>query len=112
MKISKINAEHYQWGSSCDGWHLVNHSSVSVIHERMPAGTSEERHVHHQARQFFFVLSGVLTIHVGDNIVVLHQHEGLEIPPYTVHQVINESDTDVEFLVTSQPTTRGDRVRA
>ncbi len=39
----------------------------------------------------------------------LSAHEGLEIPPQAKHQARNESDSDVEFLVISHPTTRGDR---
>lgn len=35
-KVSKENAEHYVWGGSCDGWHLVKGQELSVIHERMP----------------------------------------------------------------------------
>jgi hypothetical protein len=45
-KISIGSAEHYTWGSVCDGWHLVRRPELSVIRERMPAGTSEVRHFH------------------------------------------------------------------
>jgi hypothetical protein len=33
---SRENAEHYVWGDSCDGWHLVRASNLSVIGECMP----------------------------------------------------------------------------
>ena len=59
--MSAGKAEHYQWGNGCDGWHLVNQPALSVIRERMPPGTAEVRHLHRNARQFFFVLSG--TVH-------------------------------------------------
>jgi len=32
--ISRENAEHYVWGDSCDGWHLVRDSDLSVGEER------------------------------------------------------------------------------
>lgn len=54
--ISKENAEHYVWGDDCDGWYLVNLQDMLIIHEKMPAGTSEKRHFHSVSRQFFFVL--------------------------------------------------------
>lgn len=110
VKISKENAEHYIWGGRCDGWHLVKRDELSVIHERMPAGTAEVRHYHEQARQFFFVLQGTATLEVDGERQVILPFQGVEVPPHVPHQMINESAEDVEFLVISQPTTRGDRV--
>ncbi|WP_318508793.1 cupin domain-containing protein [Bacillus sp. T3] len=112
MKISKHNAEHYVWGNICDGWHLVKSDGLSVIHEQMPGNTSEVRHFHKQARQFFFVLSGTATLEVNGEYIILNTHEGVEIPPLTPHQMINDSNNDVEFLVISQPASKGDRVLA
>jgi mannose-6-phosphate isomerase-like protein (cupin superfamily) len=110
--ISKANAEHYSWGQNCDGWHLVRSDALSVIHERMPPGTSEVRHFHIIARQFFFVLSGTATLEVDGTDTVLHAHEGLEVAPGTPHQMFNRSDRDLEFLVVSQPPSHSDRVAA
>jgi hypothetical protein len=42
-KISRSNAEHYIWGSTCDGWHPVNQPSLSVIRERMPPAPEGDR---------------------------------------------------------------------
>lgn len=110
MKISKQTAEHYIWGTVCDGWHLVKQEELSVIHERMPAGTSEVRHYHMRSRQFFFVLSGTAELELNGETVQLHPHEGVEVPPEIPHQMKNTSDRDVEFLVISHPQTRGDRI--
>lgn len=110
MKISKQNAEHYIWGDVCDGWHLVKTQGLSVIQERMPAGSQEARHYHEHSRQFFYVLAGRLTLEVEGVVTELAPQEGLEVPPQRPHQARNESHTDVEFLVISQPTTRGDRI--
>ena len=49
--VSTANAEHYTWGEVCDGWHLVRAAGLSVIEERMPAGSKEQRHWHQRARQ-------------------------------------------------------------
>ncbi|MEQ1717554.1 MAG: cupin domain-containing protein, partial [Hyphomicrobium sp.] len=107
--ISKSSAEHYIWGGICDGWHLLKGADLSVIHERMPAGTSETRHYHERARQFFFVLSGELTMERAGTRHAIAAGHGLEIRPGARHQAINASSADVEFLVISAPTTRGDR---
>ncbi|MDU0201801.1 cupin domain-containing protein [Paenibacillus sp. MAH-36] len=110
MKISKHNAEHYMWGDQCDGWHLVKKNELSVIHERMPADTAEVKHYHQQSRQFFFVLSGIATMEIEGEEVVLHPQEGVEVPPLVPHQMFNKSNEDVEFLVISQPISKGDRI--
>jgi mannose-6-phosphate isomerase-like protein (cupin superfamily) len=110
LKISKTNGEHYIWGTNCDGWHLVSQKDLSVIHERMPSGTAEVRHYHKESYQFFFVLSGTATMEVDGKIEILKEFEGVEIPPNTPHQMMNQSDRDVEFLVISTPTSKGDRV--
>ncbi|PWK09035.1 cupin domain-containing protein [Tumebacillus permanentifrigoris] len=109
MKVNTTNTEHYKWGASCDGWHLVKTPGLSVIQELMPAGTVETRHYHEQACQFFYVLSGRLTMEVEGVFTELSPFEGLEIAPHRWHQARNETDADVAFLVISQPTTRGDR---
>jgi mannose-6-phosphate isomerase-like protein (cupin superfamily) len=110
--ISKDNAEHYSWGQGCDGWHLVRLADLSVIHERMSPGTSEVRHFHARARQFFFVLSGRATLEIAGRREILSRHEGREVPPGVPHQMFNESEGEVEFIVVSQPPSHGDRVPA
>lgn len=109
MIVSKENAEHYIWGGDCDGWHLLKDSALSVIHERMPAGRAEQRHYHSTAQQLFFVLSGELTMELEGEHYVVSSGKGIPIPPQAKHQARNDSDNEVEFLVISQPTTRGDR---
>ncbi len=107
--ISKENAEHYVWGEKCDGWYLVKRQDMLVIHEKMPSGTKEKRHYHSVSRQFFFVLEGILTMELeGKRHEIVARH-GIEIPPEAKHQARNDSDTVVEFIVISHPTTRGDR---
>ncbi|AIQ47549.1 cupin [Paenibacillus sp. FSL R7-0273] len=110
MTISKHNAEHYVWGEACDGWHLVQDEKLSIIHERMPADTAEVRHYHEKSRQFFFILSGTATLEVDGVEYTLYPQEGKEVPPLIAHQMLNKSDSDVEFLVTSQPPSKGDRI--
>lgn len=53
MITSAENAEHYIWGDHCDGWHLLKTERLSVIQERMPPGTAEQRHYHERAQQLF-----------------------------------------------------------
>jgi mannose-6-phosphate isomerase-like protein (cupin superfamily) len=108
--VSKDNAEHYTWGASCDGWHLLKSAELSVIHERMPPGSSEVRHYHNTARQFFFVLAGAATLEINGRRERLRLHESVEVPAGIAHQIFNESEQDVEFLVVSCPPSHDDRI--
>lgn len=110
--IGRATAEHYTWGEGCDGWHLVKTAALSVIHERMPPGTSEVRHYHQRARQFFFALVGTATLEIAGERHTLAPHRGAEVPPGAPHQMLNLSGAPIEFLVVSQPPTTGDRIPA
>ena len=112
MPISIANADHYQWGSECDGWHMVRAATFSVIEERMPPGTTEQRHWHARAKQFFYVLAGTLKMEVEGYNHELPPGFGIEIPAGTAHQARNEGATDVKFLVISSPPAQGDRREA
>lgn len=109
MPISTSTAEHYTWGQNCDGWHLVRTPELSIIEERMPPGTSEVRHYHAHARQFFYVLEGELQMEMDGENHTLRTGEGIEIAPGQTHQAINRSGSPVRFLVVSQPPSHGDR---
>lgn len=112
--ISTTNAEHYTWGgpnkTDCDGWHLVRTPDLIIIEETMPPGTSETRHYHTRARQFFYVLQGDFTIEIEHHEFTLKPGEGIEIAPGQAHQATNRSSSPVRILVTSQPPSHGDRV--
>jgi mannose-6-phosphate isomerase-like protein (cupin superfamily) len=110
--ISIKSAEHYKWGADCDGWHLVKRPDLSVIEELMPASTSEVRHSHARARQFFYVLEGELTMEIEHHVFVLQKGEGIEVSPGQQHQALNKSGGPVRIVVTSQPPSHGDRVDA
>ena len=110
--VSAANAEHYSWGHVCDGWHLLCSENLSVIEERMPAGSAEERHFHGKLRQFFYVLAGQLTLEVEHHDFVLRAGEGLEIAPGQAHKAMNRSSADARILVTSQPPSHDDRFDA
>ena len=88
VPVDRRTASHYTWGDACDGWHLVRTPALSVIEERMPPRTSEARHYHRAAAQFFYVLRGRLSIEVagrhhdadeaGALAISDHGHRGIE----------------------------------
>ena len=108
--ISTENAEHYVWGDDCDGWHLVKSHTLSIIQERVPSGCSEVRHLHKHAEQFFYILSGVATLEVDGVVNILSKNQGIHVPPDVVHQLKNEDNEDLVFIVTSTPPSHGDKI--
>jgi mannose-6-phosphate isomerase-like protein (cupin superfamily) len=109
--VSKYNPlEHYKWGSDCDGWRMVNDPGLSVIQERMPAGTSEKKHFHRHAQQFFFILKGIASFEIEDKIIEVRANEGLHIQPGKKHRIMNRTEEELEFVLCSQPSTAGDRI--
>ena len=116
MKVVSTNdAEHYTWPSTisailCDAWHLHRSGALSVIEERMPPGTAEQRHVHSHTMQFFYVLAGELIIELDGEEHRLSRCTGLTVSAQSPHQVFNRGSVDARFLVISQPPSHGDRV--
>lgn len=102
---------HYQWGDQCDGWNLVDEGSLSVKLEKMPPGTAEERHWHREAEQFFYILKGEAVFEIRSARLRLVGGQGIHILAGTEHRIINEGKEDLEFVLTSTPSTRKDRIK-
>lgn len=110
MPISIQNAEHYSWGQSCDGWHLLKAESLSVIQERMPPLSAEQLHLHRQAQQIFYILSGTATFLIDGKTHVVKANESVHIPNGIAHQIRNDGEENLCFLVISEPKSHGDRI--
>lgn len=110
MMKSTENTEHYNWGTGCDGWHLLRTDSLSVIQERMPPGTAEQLHYHERAQQVFYILSGIATFELDSIVETINAGESLHIPANTKHRIRNNGTGDLHFLVISEPKSHGDRV--
>ncbi len=111
-RISIADAGHYIWGEACDGWHLLQSDDLSVIQERVPAGSGEVTHLHRRAHQFFFILEGEGTMVLDEEEVTLAKGSGMEIRPGVRHRFCNRTSDDVVFLVVSAPPSHGDRVES
>ncbi|MBT1065899.1 cupin domain-containing protein [Bowmanella sp. Y26] len=109
---STETGKHYVWGGNCDGWHLAASTNLSVIQERVPSGSSEVRHLHNKAEQFFYVLSGVASLEVAGAIHELKPNQGFLVPAGVPHTLSNQHEQPLEFLVVSTPPSHGDRENA
>ncbi|MEM7211200.1 MAG: cupin domain-containing protein [Pseudomonadota bacterium] len=110
MIVSRDSVPQGSWGDGCDAWELLATPGLSVKHERMPSGTREVRHHHARAEQFFFVLSGVLSLEVEGETYLVEARHGIAVAPGRRHQAINSGDSAVDFLVISTPPTAADRI--
>ncbi len=110
MKKSKENSEHYHWGTNCSGWYLVKSEKLSVTEELMPANTTEHKHNYNFSKHYFYILKGTETFEIEKEILEANKGEGIHIYPQVVHRISNDKSSDLEFVLISQTTTRGDRV--
>jgi mannose-6-phosphate isomerase-like protein (cupin superfamily) len=104
------NAEHYNWGGQCDGWHLLKSDTLSVIQERMPPGTAEQLHFHQHAQQLFYILSGVASFELDGVIKIVGSGQSIHVAKNSKHRIANNGEEDLRFLVISEPKSHGDRV--
>lgn len=110
MKKKRANSEHYIWGENCHGWHLLKNDRLSIIEESMPPNTSEVKHYHNKAQQFFYILRGSAVFELDNTTLHIGEREGIHIGSQVIHQIRNEGSTNLEFIVISEPTSKGDRV--
>jgi mannose-6-phosphate isomerase-like protein (cupin superfamily) len=101
---------YYQWGGESHGWNFVDTDAMSVKQELMPPSAVEQLHYHEHATQFFFILKGTAMFFVDGDMKVLNAHQGIEIKPGQKHRVSNHSETDLEFILYSHPSTKNDRI--
>lgn len=110
MILSKDNSiKQYQWDDGCDGWVFVDTDELSVKQERMPPQTAELLHYHEKAQQFFFILAGTANFEVEDKGYTVRAGEGFHVKAGLKHRIINNTADDLEFVLSSQPSTLNDR---
>ncbi|AWX45213.1 hypothetical protein HME9304_02225 [Flagellimonas maritima] len=54
-------------------------------------------------------MSGKATFEIEDKVIEIDKGSGIHIPPKTKHRILNRQSENLEFIVISEPTTRGDR---
>lgn len=102
--ISAATAENFKWGHGvCDGWYLLKSEPMSIVEEIMPAGGLGVVHYHSAAQHFLYVLRGDVSLVIDQEKHLLKKGDGITISPKAEHQIRNESDDEVNFLVFSAP---------
>ena len=108
--ITKQTAPVYSWGENCKSFVLLGTKDLSIKQEVMPPGTKEQLHFHNQAQQFFYILKGEAVFFNEGKYIHLKEQEGIHVSPSQKHFIENRTNTEIEFLVISQPDTSGDRI--
>jgi len=106
---SETALSHQYWGDLCESWVWVDEDSLSVKREKMPAGKSEQIHYHKKARQFFYILRGRAVFEINQERFTVETGQGIYIRPLEKHKISNEGETELEFILSSAPSTRDDR---
>lgn len=70
---------------------------------RFPPHSANTLHKHVLAEEFYFVLSGVGRIRVGEETVTVPQHGGILVGPDVLRQVFNDTDSEVLWLIVGAP---------
>ncbi|GAB3012883.1 cupin domain-containing protein [Niabella terrae] len=107
--VDKKVAGHYFWGENCRSWVLLDQEGLSVKQELMPAATREQLHFHKKAQQLFYILKGEASFYLEDRRLLVKSQQSILVHPGAQHYIANETLEELEFLVISQPSTKGDR---
>ncbi|MBB4123641.1 cupin domain-containing protein [Martelella radicis] len=110
--VEPSSENFYRWGNGCSGWRLLDLEHLQVRQETMPPSTAEEAHVHRGAHQFLYVLDGQMTILTPIGVTLIGSGQGIHIPAGQPHWVRNDDVSDLIFLLSSSPSTSGDRYPA
>jgi len=110
MVKSPLNSENIKWGNNCDAWTLLESESLVVIQKRMPPQTTEDTHFHSKAQQVFYIVEGIATVKIEENLITVKAGESIHIPNLTIHSIVNRSNEYMSFLVISEPSAINDRI--
>jgi mannose-6-phosphate isomerase-like protein (cupin superfamily) len=87
---------------------LLARRQLHIMQERMPPGTSEQRHRHAGTVQCYYILHGTAAVEVAGTDVVVGPG-GDRAAAGAQHQIRNDGSEPVEFLVISSQLPRHDR---
>jgi len=66
-----------------------------------PGGDPTRGHSHRTIEEIYFVVSGEVTIKLGDDLTTLGPRDAVRIPPATPRAVRNDSDEEATLLLAS-----------
>lgn len=78
-------------------------NALAVVHQRLPAGFSPPPHIHHNEDEAFYLLSGNVVAHVGEQQVAARAGSFLWLPRDVQHGFVVSDDGPCTMLVITTP---------
>lgn len=83
--------------------HIGGAKHHSFSHVVIPAGCASRPHYHPVAEETYYILSGEGRMRVDDKELRLVPGDALLILPPEVHQIFNDTDSELEFIAVCAP---------
>jgi uncharacterized cupin superfamily protein len=79
------------------------------MEEKMAGRTQEIRHLHAATEQLYYILEGGALVAIDGSDVSVAAGRAVGVAPGVAHQIRNDQDADLRFLVISSGPPRADR---
>lgn len=86
---------------------LIRGQVQMVNWSRLPPGSSFQSHYHEDMLEVFVMLGGPVEMSVNEAVVQLDQGDAILIHPREIHQMVNRSETTVDYIVFGISTEEG-----
>lgn len=110
MIKNKSTVQAVEWAPNHLSWSLVESPEWSIKLEEIPAGGKSGVHHHKRSRQFFFILRGESIVKVEGHSFLLKKYDGIEISLCQKHQIINNGNERLLFVLISSPNVQKDDI--
>ena len=87
-----LDSEERPWGS----WHVIDVDEgfkIKRIHVNAHSRLSLQTHEHRS--EHWVVITGTATCTVGDDTIVVHAEESIDVPQGAAHRIANEGDVEL-----------------
>ncbi|GAA1785283.1 hypothetical protein GCM10009811_08040 [Nostocoides veronense] len=83
--------------------HLGGTVSHSLVHVVIPPGKCSPSHIHRVSEETYYILSGEAQMTIDGNSWRATPGMAIAIMPGEVHQIVNDTDGQLDFLTISAP---------
>ncbi len=87
--------------------HLIRGQVQMVNWARLPQGSSFQRHYHEDMLEVFVMLGGPVDMRVEQESIELNHGDAILVEPREIHEMINKSEQDVDYIVFGISTEEG-----
>jgi hypothetical protein len=101
LPVSAATIRACALGDGHTGWILLSRGVLHIEEQELAVGAAGRRHLPLGTMQVCYVLAGSAVVQVGDTRVTIWPGQAIEVGPGEVHQISNQADTTLRFLVIS-----------